>query len=335
MLFVEVKEVEKCELVVAVGCLGLDSVKKLYWKCRKLFTFVCTDQSFADDMKEEQTRIANTGTFSVVESFLKGKHSEADNEDALFVGPAFAAVIDGATSKSDFRKDGMTTGQWAVQCVMEALQVLPADATCAEAVAAVTERIHTFYETNQLLEQVISIPACRCTASAVIYSVCRKEVWQVGDCRCLTHSFYSANEKEVDRVMAEARVACNEAALASGMTIDELAACDPGRAFILPFLKQQAWLQNRTDARYAYAVFDGFQVPMQQVKCFSVADETEIVLASDGYPKLFFTLDETEAYLHRVLEKDPMCMYLHPETKGMLPGNCSYDDRAYLRLRIG
>lgn len=286
-------------------------------------------------MAYRQIENSDIGMFQIVESFLKGKHAETDNEDAIFINPAFAAVIDGATSKSDFRKDGMTTGQWAVQCVMEALQVLPADATCAEAVAAVTERIHTFYETNQLLEQVISIPACRCTASAVIYSVFRKEVWQVGDCRCLTHTFYSANEKTVDRVMAEARVACNEAALASGMTIDELAACDPGRAFILPFLKQQAWLQNRTDARYAYAVFDGFQVPMQQVKCFSVADETEIVLASDGYPKLFFTLDETEAYLRRMLAGDPLCMHRNVGTKGVRPGNCSYDDRAYLRLRIG
>ena len=60
--------------------------------------------------------------FQIVESFLKGKHAETDNEDAIFINPAFAAVIDGATSKSDFRKNGKTTGQWAVQCVMEALQ---------------------------------------------------------------------------------------------------------------------------------------------------------------------------------------------------------------------
>lgn len=121
------------------------------------------------------------------------------------------------------------------------------------------------------------------------------------------------------------------------MSLEELVACDPGRMFILPFLKRQAWLQNRKveDSRYAYAVFDGFPVPIELVKCFSVAEESEIVLASDGYPKLFFTLDETEAYLHRILEKDPMCMYLHPETKGVRPGNCSYDDRAYLRLCIG
>lgn len=296
-----------------------------------------TNQSYATIMNDRQTGFAGNGTFSVVESFLKGKHSEEDNEDALLVNSAFAAVVDGATSKSDFREGGKTTGQWAVQCVMEALQTLPVETTYEEAVSVVTGRIRNFYAAHHLMKQVEKYPECRCTASAVIYSACRKEVWQVGDCRCLTHSFYSTNEKEVDCVMAEARVAYNEAALAAGMSLGELATCDPGRAFILPFLKQQAWLQNRKmeDSRYAYAVFDGFPVPMEQVKCFSVATESEIVLASDGYPKLFFTLDETEAYLQRILEEDPMCMYLNPGTKGVLPGNCSYDDRAYLRLQIG
>lgn len=220
---------------------------------------------------------------------------------------------------------------------MEALQGLSVEATCLEAVSAITARIRNFYTIHQLTELVEEHPEFRCTASAVIYSAFRREIWQIGDCRCLTHSFYSANEKAVDHIMAEARVVYNEAELAAGLSFEELVACDPGRTFILPFLKRQAWLQNRKveDSRYAYAVFDGFPVPMELVKCFSVAEESEIVLASDGYPKLFFTLDETEAYLHRILEKDPMCMYLHPETKGVRPGNCSYDDRAYLRLCIG
>lgn len=287
-------------------------------------------------MNDKPAGNSELNMFRVTESFLKGKHSEEDNEDAIFVGGTFAAVIDGATSKTTFRKDGKTTGQWAAQCVVEALRTLPAAATCQEAVSAVTRHIQRFYAIHHLEEQVEKHPEFRCTASAVIYSAVRKEIWQVGDCRCLTHAFYSANEKEIDRVMAEARTVYNEAALAAGMSFGELSACDPGREFILPFLKRQAWLQNRRreECRYAYAVFDGFPVPMELVKCFSVADETEIVLASDGYPKLFFTLDEAEAYLHRMLEEDPMCMYQHPGTKGIHPGNCSYDDRAYLSLRI-
>lgn len=288
-------------------------------------------------MNERQKNFAGKEIFDVVESFLKGKHAETDNEDAIFINPAFAAVIDGATSKSDFRKNGKTTGQWAVQCVMEALQGLSVEATCLEAVSAITARIRNFYTIHQLTELVEEHPEFRCTASAVIYSAFRREIWQIGDCRCLTHSFYSANEKAVDHIMAEARVVYNEAALAAGLSFEELVACDPGRTFILPFLKRQAWLQNRKveDSRYAYAVFDGFPVPIELVKCFSVAEESEIVLASDGYPKLFFTLDETEAYLRRMLAEDPLCMHRNVGTKGVRPGNCSYDDRAYLRLRIG
>ena len=96
-------------------------------------------------MNERQKNFAGKEIFDVVESFLKGKHAETDNEDAIFINPAFAAVIDGATSKSDFRKNGKTTGQWAVQCVMEALQGLSVEATCLEAVSAITARIRNFY----------------------------------------------------------------------------------------------------------------------------------------------------------------------------------------------
>lgn len=61
---------------------------------------------FTGYMNERQKNFAGKEIFDVVESFLKGKHAETDNEDAIFINPAFAAVIDGATSKSDFRKTG-------------------------------------------------------------------------------------------------------------------------------------------------------------------------------------------------------------------------------------
>ena len=36
--------------------------------------------------------------------------------------------------------------------------------------------------------------------------------------------------------------------------------------------------------------------------------------------------------LQDLLEQDPMCFRLYPSTKGVKPGNVSFDDRAYCRI---
>lgn len=60
----------------------------------------------------------------------------------------------------------------------------------------------------------------------------------------------------------------------------------------------------------------------------------ELVLASDGYPFLKPTLDESEAMLASQLGNDPLCMNTFKATKGLMAGNKSFDDRSYLRVGI-
>ena len=111
---------------------------------------------------------------------------------------------------------------------------------------------------------------------------------------------------------------------------------DPGRAFIYPFLQQQAVLQNnpKKGQLYSFPVFDGFPIQMEQVKIFQVGDDREIILSSDGYPHLFSTLRASECYLMNILDNDPLCMRLYKSTKGIKKGNFSFDDRSYLKIRI-
>lgn len=275
--------------------------------------------------------------FTVEECFLKGKHSPATNEDGIIVTPDFVAVVDGATSKSDFTLEGKTSGRLAMELAAEAIRSFPADITAEQAVGRITDRIHSFYVEHGLLEGLDAQPAKRFTANGVIYSAARGEVWQVGDCQCIIGALYSQNEKEIDAIMSSARAAFNEAALAGGSTVEDLAAHDVGRDFIYPFLQRQAVLQNNPDRqqRYSFPVFDGFPVRMEQVNIFPVGSNVkELILSSDGYPKLFPTLSESEAYLANILEQDPLCMRLYKSTKGVKKGNCSFDDRAYIRIKL-
>ena len=57
-------------------------------------------------------------------------------------------------------------------------------------------------------------------------------------------------------------------------------------------------------------------------------------MATDGYPRLFDSLESTEKYLQMALEVDPMCIGILQGTKGISEGNVSYDDRTYLSFKV-
>lgn len=278
--------------------------------------------------------IVSTSNFKVEECFLKGKKDASSNEDGILITPWFVAVIDGATSKSDFRLEGKPTGQLATGIIMQAIRNFPKHIKAGEAIKAITDSIYEFYKQHGLLDELGKNPNKRFTANGVIYSHARKEVWQVGDCQCIIGDLYSRNEKIVDAIMAQARAAFNEVSLLQGQSIEDIKNNDPGRNFIVPFLEKQAVLQNCSIEKqpYAFPVFDGFKIDIDMVNIFPVGRVDEIILSSDGYPCLYRTLKESELYLQYILKEDPLCMRIYQSTKGIKAGNCSFDDRAYIRI---
>ena len=278
------------------------------------------------------------GTMQVLEYFLCGKCSPLQNEDDIFVNEHFAAVVDGATSKSPYRSvDGKTSGKLATTLVKQTIENLKPDVTLSEALESFRQSIYQFYVAHNLLSQVKAQPAQRFTASAVIYSVARQEIWQIGDCQCLINGVLYQNNKLIDELMAAARAAFLEVALSLGeVTLDSLQQHDVGRDFILPFLQRQAILQNHPDPKQplAFAVLDGFKVDVAKVKVWPVPKDAIIVLASDGYPQLKESLQASEASLEHLLKSDPLCMHEYKSTKGLKVGQKSFDDRAYLKLQV-
>lgn len=308
-----------------------------YLKKKEMKTNLNCEQDWGYLITDNEYHLLQTDNFVVEECFLKGKKSPSSNEDGIIITSDFAAIIDGATAKSNFEMNGKKTGRLAMELALEAIRKFPKDIDVREAITRITNEIYNFYVEHHLLDELKAQPGKRFTANGVIYSYARNEVWQVGDCQCIIGNLYSSNEKEIDGIMANARSAFNEVALANGMaTMQSLAEHDLGRDFIAPFLSQQAILQNNPDKnqRYAFPVFDGFPVNMEQVNIFPAGKVKEIILSSDGYPRLFSTLKESECYLMNILKNDPLCMRQYKSTKGIKNGNCSFDDRAYLRISL-
>lgn len=273
----------------------------------------------------------------ILEQFIEGKHPSVDRcEDALYRGDSFVAVIDGATNTETVYDDGRRPGRIAAELLISALAALPPDVDARTAVLSLDRAIADWYRERGILDRVRDDVQARISASAVILSLRRREIWMIGDCQSLIGDRHITNHKRTDSLMEEVRAFVNESELAAGATVDQLLRDDTGRAVIDELIRRQRHFQNGIGkSRYNYFVLDGFLPDNAPILVHALPDtDTTVVLASDGYPRLRQTLQETEAELKRILTRDPLLCGEFKSTKGVYPGNRSFDDRSYIRIRL-
>lgn len=304
----------------------------------------------------------------IIESSIIGKKSPEACEDGMVVTDDFIAVIDGSTSKTPKHLNpDMKNGRYAMMLISEYIQEeLKADASVDDFCQGVTAYIYNkVYEKLGVEERLKEHPEERLTASAILYSRTRNEVWMVGDCQAIIDGKLYENGKPYEEKIARKRVELIEQGLSPA----------EARKQIEPLLiKAMLSGQNQT-----YTVIDGFPIYQEGVKVVSVSDSSsvqgsvsssdsssvqdsvsssdscsvqdpvscsgstsasdtipssssEIVLASDGYPFLKPTLAASEAALAEQIANDPQNIHSFIATKGIVEGNKSFDDRTYIRF---
>ena len=290
----------------------------------------------------------------IIESSIIGKKSPEACEDGMVVTDDFIAVIDGSTSKTPKHLNpDMKNGRYAMMLISEYIrEELKADASVDDFYQGVTAYIYNkVYEKLGVEERLQEHPEERLTASAILYSRTRNEVWMVGDCQAIIDGKLYENGKPYEQEIARKRVELIEQGLSPA----------EARKLIEPLLiKAMLSGQNRT-----YTVIDGFPIYREGVKVVSVSDScsvqdsvqdsvpasdsvpcsdsvsasgtifvssSEIVLASDGYPFLEPTLAASEVALAEQIANDPQNIHSFIATKGIVEGNKSIDDRTYIRF---
>lgn len=292
----------------------------------------------------------------IIESSIIGKKSPEACEDGMVVTDDFIAVIDGSTSKTPKHLNpDMKNGRYAMMLISEYIrEELKADASVDDFCQGVTAYIYNkVYEKLEVEERLKEHPEERLTASAILYSRTRNEVWMVGDCQAIIGGKLYENGKPYEEKIARKRVELIEQGLSPA----------EARKQIEPLLiKAMLSGQNQT-----YTVIDGFPIYREGVKVVSVSDfcsvqnsvsssdscsvqdtvscsdsasasdtipssSSEIVLASDGYPFLKPTLAASEAALAEQIANDPQNIHSFIATKGIVEGNKSFDDRTYIRF---
>jgi hypothetical protein len=273
----------------------------------------------------------------IIEQQLIGKHSQADCEDGIVVTPDFVAVIDGSTSKTHRRiNPAMKNGRYCMMLISDFIENMRAEISLNDFCNEITARVFKEYalsESAPLHQSTLAMqipPHERLCASAIIYSRAHREVWMIGDCQCIVDGTFYDNPKPYEEQLANQRASLfpncyhNEDNMPGGMTIVH----DYARDKILPELIKAMQNQNKT-----YTVIDGFPIYRQGIKTIGIdSQQKEIVLASDGYPFLKPTLAASEKALQKQLTNDPFNIKTFKATKGLMKGNRSFDDRAYIRF---
>lgn len=268
----------------------------------------------------------------IIERRLTGKKSPETCEDGIVETDDFVAVIDGSTSKALHQMmPGIRNGKAAMLLVSEVLQSLNADATVQQCCDSITDRFRETYNRCGVdVAHLIEHPEERMTASAAIFSSHRREVWLVGDCQCLVEGVFYDNPKPDEDRIAHERAAILLKKLSSGeIDVPSIQHHDVGRDCVVEQI-----ILTCHDQNVRFSVFDGFPVAIDKVKIIPVPLGCEVVLATDGYPFLLPTLEESEAALQHQLITDPLCIHHHIATKALMEGQLSFDDRAYVRFKV-
>ena len=174
-----------------------------------------------------QRRIVN------IESFSAGKE-QGRNDDSIYIGKDFAAVIDGVSDKSSVLIKGRKVK--IAEIITEAISKLdrleaPEYAKTLSFdkwVDLINLYIKVYLQRNGVGEEVGNLEA-----TGVIYSKYNNQIWLVGDCRAIYDGEVVQNPLKTDEVVVDIRKKIIEGLLKSGYTQEQLMKEDVSKSIII------------------------------------------------------------------------------------------------------
>lgn len=265
----------------------------------------------------------------ILEQFTQSKYrSGFPNEDAIFCGKTLVGVFDGVTSKSEKVIQGMTPGEFASVTAVGLLKTF--DENLFDPIKYFSELTIILSNYVDLFDDLKDLPRVSC----LIYDAVGKKVVSYGDCQFSLNGSVLTSSKEIDNILSYIRSTFYKEYLEDiPFKERELMDEDWGRKIILPILKEQYRLEN-SSSELGYPIINGISFEERMMQIWEVDIGDMLILASDGYPAVLSTLEESERYLFSYLKKDPLMIGEHLSTKGVGFQQVSYDDRTYCRIFV-
>jgi hypothetical protein len=268
--------------------------------------------------------------YTLVEDALCGRDASEPCADFLVLGPWAVGVVDGSSPKPGVSSRGVG-GEVVARTVAAELESLCEDVTLEEVVTLVSQAAARLGDNGAL-----DFGARACATFAVLHAPSR-QVWRVGDPTVLVGGkIVPQRPRKGELIVARARALVLRERLLAGASVEQLRAHDLGREAVSELLVGLDRFRNNEEAGdFGYGAIDGGTVPSVFVERFDLPpSECHVVIATDGYTEVMPSLGETEALLAQRLRADPLLIEEPPQTKGVSLSSRSFDDRAYVHLKV-
>jgi len=268
----------------------------------------------------------------IVEYFISSKKANQEQcEDALILTSRYIGVADGASGSGEIFIGSKTCGKWISEAISVAFSALSLDEPIPDVLEYINDYICGMYRNESIYDFLESSVMGRPCATMAFCDLANREVVMVGDCQCIVNGRLYVTEGRLEKVLAEIRSVINANLLTSGYALNHIIERDLGREYIMPILQNRKIFQNATvKSEFVYYAVDGFAVPPEGVIKIKINEGPgDVVLATDGYPKIYNTLDQSEKYLADLLTEEK-----YKSTKGLSVGGNSFDDRAYVKIHF-
>ncbi|WP_027119553.1 hypothetical protein [[Mycoplasma] testudinis] len=262
-----------------------------------------------------------------------GKISQKKNEDGYFVGKHLVAVVDGGSPKSDrkWTANKVTSGWYCKELILQAFKTVDPNWSNNRIIEYINSYVNKAYENND--HYFYEHAEDQLQAGIIFYNDLRQEIVSYGDCPCLINNTYYSHEKFIDTLSTGLRsfyLHLNDLKVIVPKPDDSNAF---GRSKIQDILHYQSFFSN-LNGRFGFPVINGLKLNLKLKIVHKVKAQDQIVMASDGYIKLYQSFSKTETYLKQTLKKDRLCYQEFMATKGWSNELKSYDDRTYVKLIV-
>lgn len=256
---------------------------------------------------------------------------ERGNHDGLVINDNFIAVVDAYQARGYRGWNGRPAGIFAKEIICKKLGEIDADAEAADVYRTLGQELQA--RTAEAIEamsdsQVYAYPMAR----VLVYSAARRQIWRLGDSPFVVDGELNFTRSEAMEAMIAQRCEVTEKFLANDRTdLKDMVNNDYGRTSIMEQLVEEErrvdgveCLSGRPDVDY--------DVLLGNVEVFQLEPGQEVILASDGYPRLLGTIEDSEEWLAAERARDPLFVHDYKSIRTAKDEEAGYDDRTYVRF---
>ena len=258
---------------------------------------------------------------------------ERGNHDGIVVSDAFLAVVDAYQARGYRAWQGKPAGIFAKELLCKALEQQPADAEARDVVCALEETLQE--QTTSAIEQmqdkqVYAYPMAR----LLVYSAAKRQIWRLGDSPFVVDGTLHFERSQALQAATLKRAEVTEKFLARDNTdLKDMVNNDYGRTAIMEDIVAEERRVDGVECLSGRADVD-MDVLLGNVEVFQLEVGQEVILASDGYPQLLPSIEESEAWLKEERDRDPLFVRDFKALRTAKDEEVGYDDRSYVRFVV-